>query len=96
MTKLRAVEYDDDAFASRARRLVDSGHTFYFDVRGAASLQLQSHLKNGRIENAASLVVSSKLRPLVGVLMLADSKGQAVSVNEDSGVIRVIVGVGTS
>jgi hypothetical protein len=88
------LNYGDDDFPMRARKLIGNRQAFSFEVAGEAFRQLLPLLTNGRIADPAKLGLRPKLQALLGILMLADAQGQAVSLEVEQERIRVLVGVG--
>lgn len=89
-----SLNYDDDDFAVRARKLIVNGHTFSFEIAGTALQQLMPLVAGGRIGDLPKLGLWPKLQPLMGVLLLADAQGRAVSLEVEPEHVRVVVGVG--
>jgi hypothetical protein len=90
---LTIFDYNDEDFAARARRLITNGQSFAFDVNGAARVQLEAYVQNGRISDPVRLGVKPKLQALLAILMLAEAQGQAVSLDVNDKHIRVWIGV---
>ena len=92
MSHLR-LNYGDDGFALRARKLIGSRQTFYFNVVGEERKQLEPYIFNGVIKDPAKLGLRPKLQVLLGTLMLAEAQGLAVSLEISDEAIGVWVGV---
>ena len=88
------LNYDDDGFASRARKLIVNGQTFSFEIVGEPFRQLAPYVTNGRITDPAKLGSKPKLRGLLVVLTLAGGQGRAVSLEFEQDRLCVWVGVG--
>jgi len=93
---MHALEYTNDAFAARARKMIANHQVFSFDITGRELAQLQPHLVNGAIPEPSQLGLEPGLRPLLLVLLLADAQAQAVSLEVHPDRIRVWVGVGSA
>lgn len=88
------LQYGDDGFPERARRLIGNKQTFSFDVTGEACRQLLPHLENGRIADPPKLGLKPKLQALLAIVMLAEGQEQAVSFAVEAERVRFYVGVG--
>lgn len=91
-----SLNYDDDGFPVRARKLISNRQTFSFEVGGAAYRELVPLLSNGRIADPPKLGLRPKLQVLLAILMLADGQGQPVSLEIEEERIRIRVGVGSA
>jgi hypothetical protein len=90
------LTYRDDGFAVRARKLIGNRQTFFFQVVGEERNQLEAFIINGVIKDPAKLGLRPKLQVLLGILMLAEAQGQAVSFEVGDEAIGVWVGVAKS
>jgi hypothetical protein len=87
------LNYSDDGFAMRARKLIGNKQTFCFQVVGEERKQLEPYIVNGVIKDPAKLGLRPKLQAFLGILMLAEAQGQAVSLEVRDEAIGVWVGV---
>jgi hypothetical protein len=92
--EMSPLNYSENEFPVRARKLIGNRQTFSFEVAGEAFRQLLPFVTDGRIADPAKLGLRPKLQALLAILMLADAQEQAVSLEVEEGLIRVTIGVG--
>jgi hypothetical protein len=88
------LDYESERFAERARKLISSGQPFMIVIRGRARDALEAHLAGGRIVDPPKLGLTPSLQPVLGVLVFADGKERAVSIEQTDDAIQVAVSVG--
>lgn len=92
--ELLVLSYVDDDFPVRARKLIGARRGFTFEVTGESFRQLAPHVRGTRLVDPAKLGLKPKLQALLGIVMLADSKGLATSFEVGDDRVLVVVGVG--
>jgi len=88
------IQYESEAFAERARKLISAGRPFRVLIRGKAKAALAPHLVDGRVGDPPRLALTPVLQPLLSVLMFADTMERAVSLEQEDDVVTLSVGVG--
>lgn len=92
--ELLVLNYVDDDFPVRARKLIGARRGFTFEVTGEPFRQLASHVRGTRLVDPAKLGLKPKLQAPLAIVMLGDSKGLATSFEVGGDRVLVVVGVG--
>jgi hypothetical protein len=92
--ELLVLNYVDDDFPVRARKLIGARRGFTFEVTGESFRQLAPHIRGNRLVDPAKLGLRPKLQVLLAVVMLAEGKGLATSFEVGDDSVLVVVGVG--